>query len=538
MSIERIQKLLKLGWISACLATFGIFLILSFFNCPASDDYTYARWMREWGFADAQITIFYAWGGRYFSNVLLTLFNALSYSSDYKEFLLPYQFHSVVHILLFVFSTLILFQRIRWISAWWMALIPISFFIQKANLISEFFYWMAGTVTYCSGYIFGALALAAALDLVNWGKRIQTPIKIVKSLYLLLFLGVIGVGILKLKIHKLLITFFNHHPMVFLTLFGGCILFCLLFLGRRNRENSHMGYRATWLILIFSELGCAGSSELSGAMLILTLGFLWLWNVNRERLVDYKFHLPIVFSVIALAINVLAPATANRQDTVDASLLHHWDQAFRTGFGIFSQCLHLIPLFFTGILLSLTFSKTDSFVRNEISPKKATLFFLGYFLVLGLALPILTTYQSGELPLRAINAHVLVMAISIFVFAWFLGKYYFGILNQKLASGVFAANLFLLLFFVFDPGRNNIKDGLFDLTSEEALSFLDQYKTEQKNILTCASDTCEVQPIAAKPKSLCIAPNAVVLGKESGTLQEYKTYSYAFFYGKKFIFQR
>ena len=36
MSTDRIRAVLKFGWIIVCLATFGIFLALSFFNCPAS----------------------------------------------------------------------------------------------------------------------------------------------------------------------------------------------------------------------------------------------------------------------------------------------------------------------------------------------------------------------------------------------------------------------------------------------------------------------------------------------------------------------
>lgn len=529
-----VKKGIKYGWIVLCYLALVLFLILSFYNCPASDDYTYARWMREWGFADAQITIYFAWGGRYFSNILLTLFNSLSYSNYYEDFLIPYQLHSVVHIILFALSTFILFQRIKWIPGAFVSIIPIVFFIQKANIISEFFFWMAGAVTYCSGYIFGVLAIASYIDLSE--SRSAVPISFTKTKIrsiIPFIISLLSIAFLILK-YKYVINFLNHYPIYFF-IFLCTVLFFIFYNLFLKRKNNYYSRTLVWLILSFCLFGCAGSSELSGVLLLVALVFLRLYWFQLKNWRSVHLNLPILLCLVALAINVFAPATANRQSTVDEALIHHWDQALRTGWFIFSQLSYIVALLPIGITLTFLLGRSD-----QIKLQSNTRFFLlatCFLATVGLILPVLITYQSGELPLRAVNAHVLCMALTMFLIGCRLGVLLVPFRRITWIVVGTSTNIVFLIFFLLDPGRNTIRDGFFDLYDGRASAFKEQYIAQQNEIRTCKGDTCKVSPITARPSSLCTDPNPVVLGKDLGVLKEYKTYSYAFFYGKKFIFQ-
>ena len=524
-------------WIFLGSGTLLLFLILGFFNVPASDDYSYARWMREWGFADANITIYIGWGGRYFSNILLTLCNGLSYSTNYKEFLLPYQFHSVGHIFLCTFSTLILFRRFRFLPNVFLALVPLTLFIQKASLISEYFFWLAGTVTYCSGFIFGAGALSAYLDMVRNPERGHIPLKkTINILGVLIFLGSL---LVLFKGYRPVIDFLNNQPLVFLFVFGASILIVLGYLWKAGNPEFRGKPIWHWVTMLFCMAGCAGSSELSGAILILTMGFVWLWYWEPSRLFDPVRFFPLILAAMALALCVFTPATLNRQGTVKNDVLHNWAQSLGMGRIIIFQLAYLVSVLPVGLGISLLFPPTAKSTHiPQVSFVKSIGFLVGFLLTIGFLLPIAVCYQSGELPPRAINAIIQVMTYALFGFSFYWGRLLLASRFSMKPGLVAGIQLVLILLVLWDPTRNNLRAGFSDLQSGEAASFLSQYKTEQETILACPTKSCEVQWNTAHPKTLCTAPNPVILGKEFGSLKEYKSYSYAQFYGKNFIYLR
>ncbi len=527
-----VQKLVQGVWLAAALGIFFLFLRLSFFNVPQSDDFFYAMWMRDWGFADSNITIYYAWGGRYFSNIVLTLCNGLGYSTNYKDFLLPYQFHSVVHILLFLLSGRILFMRIPFIQGTWMVLIPLIFFIQKAASIQEFFYWLAGTATYCSGFAFGAIALATAIDIQKI-RRTGGQIRASKNQIILYSLLLTTAGLLIVMAGpKTLIQFLNKEPMVSLFLFwlsNGLMLFSM-------NKKAEASLLTRLLCLVFCSLACAGSSELAGAVLLVSFGFLWLWHFSWKEIKNPSFHLPILFSVLALALNVLAPATANREGTISSQQIGHNLTALQGTLSIFSRIVETVPELLAGFFLALIFGSSSSVSRKMLG--NYFLLFAGFQFVANGLLPFATLLKAGELPARAVNIHQLAMSLSVFVTAYAFGLWFRQVKPDFSPRLSLALNISLPLLLFVPVKKNNILDGLDDWRQGRAEGFYLEFCKEQESIKNCSGPVCEVEELRSKPKCISSMSNAVLQGFDPPAWIRYKDESYAAFYGKKHIFRK
>jgi hypothetical protein len=533
MADSVLLKISKGIWITSGILFSVILIWLAFYNCPQSDDFFYGMWMQQWGFADANITIYYAWGGRYFSNIILTLCNGLGYSTDYKEFLLPYQLHSVFHIILFLLSTAIIFLRTNSKNALWTCIIPLVFFIKDADCLSEFFYWLAGSATYCSGYIFGAIALASAIDFHNgiagnkrmWPGRTEIIFFSVLSSLMVMITIVFGV--------KPIISFLNSQPLVFLTFFW-IIIGILFVLMLRPKENS---LTVSFLCMLFGSFASAGSSELAGALLIVCFSMLWLWFFHKKNVQNPVYNLPILIAIAALALNVLAPATANREGTVNPQILFNFTHSLTIAFQIFSKVLESIPVIFTGAVLAISFG--NQLISSQIKIQKQILFFILFLFVANFLLPFATLLKAGELPARAVNLHQLVIYVASFIFGWEAGNY----LNcfpffQSARGRLIRLSLITPAFLLFPVKTNNLFESFTDLTSGRAKVFYEDFCHEQEQIQHCNSSVCEVAPLRSKPRIISSGSNAVVSETDPQSWIQYKDNSYAAFYNKKRIFRR
>ena len=519
-------------WIIPIGIVLSVFLLLSFFNCPQSDDYYYSLWMRDWGFADSNITIYFGWGGRYFSNILLTLFNPLSYSTDYQENLIPYQLHSVFHILLLCFSGKILCQRIEFVPNPWLVLVPIIFFFQKAASLNEFLYWFAGTATYCSGVIYGLLALSAAIDLRQQSKAgIKPSISLPKKPFTQIFL--ILSAILIVVFRKNFIALLNAIPLIPLILITAAItsVFAFLNSGKLNSANK------TLVSLCFSVFASAGCSEIAGVILVICFGLFFLLQFRNTSIRDYRPALPLVISMVALGANILAPSTANREGTVNPALINNVAKSLESALEILSGLIDTIPCIATALILSLLYRKhSPEISKNEIAIQVGA--GLAFCLMICGILPFALWMKAGELPGRAINVLQIVSFLTLFLVFFQTGSLIRKWIPQIGFRGLAALQMILPASLFFTPGTNNIRLAIEDLSSGQARGFYREYCKEQEAIRNCREKVCELDPMHFKPKIISSSSNAVVLGEDPPAWVSYKNNSYAAYFGKKEIIRQ
>ena len=510
-------------WLGFCIMVLLLFVVLALYNCPLSDDFYYALWMRDWGVADANISIYYAWGGRYFSNVVLTLCNSLSYSNDFSIFIRPYQLHSITHILLWVWAGKILFKRIPYLSSSWLFLVPAILFLQKSADVTSFFYWLASAGTYCGGAIFCMLALSAERELRSKPDSWKIPPG--TFLRFTAFLAASG-GILYL-FRKVLIEFFNQHPIGLLCLFLTAVLSIFFYLNREENKNPLL----LRVCFTLSSMACAGSSELAGAILVVCLFILFLWDFQLKKISAY---IPMLIAVLALSINILAPATANRAGTANPGT-HNWQHAASGALIILAGIKDFLPCLPAGLLFSAV-CRISSQTHPFPDIRKLILFGIMALLMVDGVLPFLTLLKAGELPGRAINLHQFSMCLMLFLLSYFIGLKLFSGKGKKSFAWILIMNVLLLTFLII-PGKKNIQNGISDLADGKAAGYYNEFCSEQLAIQACTASVCEVEPLQNRPLVISSGSNSVEAGLDPPSWVGYKNNSYAAYYGKKSIFR-
>jgi len=144
------------------------FLVLSFFNAPAVDDYSYALKTMDYGFWGGQMEAYKQWNGRYFASFILCL-NIISGNTFFMYKLLPIVLmigntHAIYRLLCAVADkqnrlSLLLFSCIFTLI-----------FLNFMPSISQGIYWAPGAITYNLGnimvvYLFGMLVNAHHINL-------------------------------------------------------------------------------------------------------------------------------------------------------------------------------------------------------------------------------------------------------------------------------------------------------------------------------------------------------------------------------------
>ena len=152
-------------WFSITFFSIGL-IALSFFNHASADDYCALYKNKTFGFVGYQKYIYYNWGGRYFSNLLASIFS-------FKSFLIShYYLHTIV---LLIFTSLATYYLVNIINKYlinnaiplshkivFTALISINFYVAYPELSTALF-WFSSAITYQTSIILLLLLFAESI---------------------------------------------------------------------------------------------------------------------------------------------------------------------------------------------------------------------------------------------------------------------------------------------------------------------------------------------------------------------------------------
>jgi hypothetical protein len=528
---------LSLTFILAAVILLGPFGVAAFFNAPASDDFLYAKFQQESGTIGANLACYFGWGGRYVSNLLLTVANPLSYSTDASVFLLPYQFHSIFLLVLLLTSFSLFTRRIlnRIPDTFPFALLTLGLLLFFLTDINELLYWMAGSYTYCFGLSFGIMALYYLLEPEEINPN---PSSFRFSRILMLVSGLLLTAMAAAFVfRKSLSDFLNPHPELFLIGVVGISLICvflpLLLKGKRISPP-----KKYLLILICSFLSI-GSNEIYAFILLPFFGVWALFGIWKEKRIKPVQGVLIFLGAVFAALNLLAPSTFARRNLQTNSTPAFDFSDPDTAWGLFSYFGFLPSIAL--ILLSLysfwsdgQIRKTDS--RPEISDKAALgsgVLILGYLLV---ALPVGLTLLAGPLPDRAKNP---LAFFSVLVLMALIPILTSGFPLIRKSRWVFLGLGLLLSWFHFQsPDRYSTwAEAMKFLTNGDAQKSLALHKERFRSINSCTSDTCYISKNPYQPTRLFSIESAT-LEEDPASWKNYKSFSYAAYFGKKSIIAR
>ncbi|MEP7170222.1 MAG: hypothetical protein ABI855_12690, partial [Bacteroidota bacterium] len=166
------------------IITITPFVLISFFNNPAADDFCWYVKCQTLGFWKAQIDWYTMWTGRYFSCALLSL-NPLGFKMFFTYKLIPFI------LIVTLFCSLYYLVSIVFLNLRKKKIILVTLFIQgifffQMPSISEGIYWLSGSITYQLANVLSILLFCFIIKLVQT-KKIEFLIKSV-----LLSFAVIG----------------------------------------------------------------------------------------------------------------------------------------------------------------------------------------------------------------------------------------------------------------------------------------------------------------------------------------------------------
>ncbi len=122
------------------------FLIISIYNHPSADDYSYSHFGSRFDFLTAQVEHYYTWSGRYTATALLTV-NPIDYTDLSFYRILP-----VLHLISFALAVYLFLRSVLPIAKLndrlLLSFLIIFLYIYYTPNLSEAFYWMPGSFTY------------------------------------------------------------------------------------------------------------------------------------------------------------------------------------------------------------------------------------------------------------------------------------------------------------------------------------------------------------------------------------------------------
>ncbi|SDK91304.1 hypothetical protein SAMN04488034_101891 [Salinimicrobium catena] len=165
------------------------FIILSFYNHPASDDFCYTNYIRDNEFWAAQVKHYFIWTGRFTATFLLTIdpieLNDLS----------SYQLLPVALFILFCASILIFvksfFPKISLSDRLLLSFLILFLYIYYIPDTAEAFYWRAGSLTYQLASVLTLLLFATIKQL----QRLQSTFKRSYLTVLACLLSIMAIGL-------------------------------------------------------------------------------------------------------------------------------------------------------------------------------------------------------------------------------------------------------------------------------------------------------------------------------------------------------
>lgn len=183
------EKNSAISYLLAILFLLLPFLVISIYNHPSADDFSYSDFANRLGFWNAQIENYFIWTGRYTATALLTV-SPLDYTN-----LTLYRVLPVLLLISFSFSVYYFLNKLL-IHTRRRDLIVLTFlilflYIYYTPNITEAFYWMAGSITYQLASILTLFLFSILLDLIRIKDRNK---KIILTL-LASFLCIVIVGL-------------------------------------------------------------------------------------------------------------------------------------------------------------------------------------------------------------------------------------------------------------------------------------------------------------------------------------------------------
>jgi len=536
---------MKLRYVPAVTAIFGLifllpYMLLGFFNVPASDDYLYARWQNDWGTVDANITCYVGWGGRYFSNLMLTTCNPLAYSSDYKDFLWLYQLHSIALLFGLIAATFL------WIKVFLSAVnqsVAITFTLVGLSLalmgnVAEFLYWMAGSYTYCYGLIFALMAIYYLYGVPSNPNPLRFSASstklIIISLAGLLFFASLFV------FRKPLIVWLNVRPGLFFIAILMISLACLIIPFFPKFKTYLLKYRLFLCsVCLFLAMG---SNEVYAFILCPFIALLLVIEIWENRRISWSGLLLFFISTIAAGFNLFAPSTFARQklQTDKATFdIANFESLARL-LDYFSSIPFLF-LFFLGLFLLFP---TDGSTWRLYSLKNKPLdkhrimyhsiFAVLLVIYLSVFLPVFLSVLAGPIPERTKNPLFFLSVLVLLIPAQQLAK------NLKFKTPVVMALAFIfisLIGFYALPFPKNYFQTVTYLSSGNARRSIELDKIRFQQIASCQSDTCFISGNSFLAPGVKSAENAVFFN-DPVSWKRYKDFSFATYFGKKSIIVR
>ena len=515
------------------------FVVLAFFNVPSSDDFAYALWQRDMGTITANLACYYGWGGRYFSNLLLTAANPLAYSTNYKSFLIPYQLHSIAMLLFLSLSFFHLFRRVTPKTE---GLLPFSIFVLAFHIFflkdsRELLFWMAGSYTYCYGLSF---ALMALFYLTSSENKVETDtMRIFPNKKIALVLAVFLTTIIAILwiYRKKLLLFLNPKPELFLCLIAIITLFALLL--PFFQTDAKRGLLQKYSLVALCSFLAIGSNEIFAFLLLPFFGIFLVFQMLRNmkiRLIDIVL---LAISTIAAALNLLAPSTFARQKLQSGSTISFNAFDLPQLAGLLSYFGYFIPfslLVFSVYLFFFNKTAQKNEDEDEYSIVVLTIFSIISIVYLLVIVPVGLSYVSGSLPDRAKSPLVILATFPLLILAEVIVRNYPTVLKSR--NGILISGIsFLLMSYFYFPFSRTWKDSIEFILSDNAQKSISTHKKRFEEIANCQSDSCIISKNSFHPLHLLNGESAIQ-DDDPASWKNYKNFSYAAYFGKKTIIAR
>lgn len=438
---NKFRKVYSENWLLGfLLLTISPFLFLFLFNHPAADDFTVSDHTDLKDIFNAQVHYYQIWGGRYFSNLVLSL-NPLYFKS-----FLGYKLFTLFIMLMFVYFLFSLLTELpknslNFKNRILLTLSIIFLYLYAMPSVSQSFYWMISSVIYQTGLILIMMFLKFYMKFLR--EKNKSSGILLKLILFLLIIAVSGsseismvIGIMIISTLAIINVLSNKkfNPLLLLLIFTS-IIFSLVMLFAPGNSIRALQY-----------------PDNHNFILSLTLTF----STLTEYLISWIFQTPLLY-ISLLTIPVTCKIKMN-------SSLKNSSFFFNPGYSILFFLLILFILFFIPVwsIGNVPFSRTVNMIYF--------VFLAGWF------------YNV------------------IICLNYFSNKFSFDV--KKIPDYLYLASLIIVVLFLFK--KNNVKNVYADLLKGRAAGFNRELNERYDFINNSSSDTLVFSGILNKPATIFI----------------------------------
>jgi hypothetical protein len=499
------------------------------FSFPFSDDFANADWVKKDGVIDANLACYMGWGGRYFSNLMLGVANPLAYTDEPVKVLWIYRLHSLVLLIVLLFSFRLLLSRLlpQNQPVTLLTIFTVSLGTTFIGNGFEWLYWLAGSYTYCLGFSFTLLCIYFLLE-----DRFSENTPSNKALVGVIF----GVGLflaIAWVFRKPIISFLNPRPDWFLVAILGLVV-GLYYVAARWETKPGSRMMAVFMAILTSGMAI-GSSEIFLFILVPLAGLLGIKRFWETQKFPWMDGLIILGFAITSGLAVFSPSTQSRRNLQSRNLpdfdLGNWEKV-ESVIRYFSS----LPLLAGMLILAIWWlNRFNNSHKTPAKPKSANSWLIHVFFGLSLVyicivIPLGLSKYASLLPDRAKNP--------LFFLALFVSLLWIDRLRQNFRN---SRNFLLPLSFVLilsslpaTKGPGFWKGALDFLLSGDGPKSNALHVRQLQQISECQEDTCYISTNPFHPLELLGEENAI-LPEDPPSWKNYKSYSFAQYFGKKFI---